>query len=147
MKKAVFIFVCALCTLCLNSSDDTSPVTVIRQEQIPGDESIDQILVVHFHRVHQCTCCINVGKWAEETIQLHFPDEYEAGKIVYMDVCVEENQEMARKYNAYGAALYVNVIKGGSDNIMDALEVWNHCHDHDKYVEVFKQLLEDVLKG
>lgn len=147
MKKTLFfVLICILLALCLNDSQKTPQVTVTRQEQLPG-KAVDQIIVVHFHRVHQCTCCINVGKWAEETIMLYFPEEYEEGKIVYMDVCIEENQEIARKYNAYGASLYINVIKDGDDNIMDAVEVWSHCFDHDKYVDVFRQMLEDALEG
>ena len=147
MKKvALFMFLCFLCTLCLNDSPEDSPSAVIHQAAGESlDQSIDHVLVVHFHRVQQCTCCINVGKWAEETIKLYYPEEYESGKIVYMDVCVEENQEMARRYNAYGSSLYINVIRNGSDNIIDAVEVWSHCHDHDTYIEVLNQMLEDAL--
>jgi len=147
MKRIVFfVFLCMVSTMCLNDSSDTPQATVVREKQSPGG-SIEQIIVVHFHRVHQCTCCINVGKWAEETIQNHFPDEYESGKIVYMDVCVEENRELARKYNAYGASLFINVVKDSNENITENMIVWQYCFDHDNYVAYFKQLLESLLGG
>jgi hypothetical protein len=145
MRRIVFILVCLLCVMCINDSPQPPEPVVTRQPQM--DESLDQIVVVHFHRVQQCTCCINVGKWAEETITLYFPDEYEAGKIIYMDVCVEENQELARKYNAYGASLFINVIEEGNDNITENADVWKYCHEHDAYVDLFRQVLENILKG
>lgn len=138
MKILRIVFACFLVTLCVTDTPESVPPV-----QYP---ELAQVLVVHFHRIHQCTCCINVGMWAEETIIQYFPDEYASGKIVYMDVCIEENPDMAKKYNAYGASLFINVIKEGNDTIIDALEVWEHCHDHDTYVAVFKHLLEDALK-
>jgi hypothetical protein len=64
-----------------------------------------------------------------------------------MDVCVEENMEIAKKYNAYGASLYFNVVKDGNDTIIEAIEVWKHCLDHDKFVEALKELLEELLEA
>ena len=147
MKRIVFfIFLCTLLVMCLNDSSDAPQVTVIREKQ-DAEGSIEQIIVVHFHRIHQCTCCINVGKWAEETIQEYFPDEYESGRIVYMDVCVEENRELAGKYNAYGASLFINVVRDGNENIVENMVVWQYCFDHDSYVAYFKQMLEKLLGG
>lgn len=142
MKKVFMVFACVLCTLCLNDSNDTS-ITLVHEAQ-PG-ESIDHIVVAHFHRVKQCTCCINIGKWAEETIKEYFPDEYASGELVYMDVCIEENMEIANKYNAYGASLFINVVKEGNETITEDTKVWDLCFDHLEYVEYFKQMLADLL--
>ncbi|MBU7013266.1 MAG: hypothetical protein HXS52_08855 [Theionarchaea archaeon] len=120
-------------------------------EEPSSDMSTDvtkesQILVVHFHRINQCTCCINVGKWAEETIKEFFPGEFESETIRYLDVCVEENPELASKYDAYGASLYINIVKEGTDHINENAEVWQYCFDHDRYISLLKTVLDDALQ-
>jgi hypothetical protein len=86
-----------------------------------------------------------VGKWAEETIQKYFPSEYEEGKIVYMDLCIEENPEMSRKYNAYGSSLFITIMRGGEETITENMEVWTYCFDHDTYVDYFKTYLDSII--
>lgn len=143
-KELLCVFVCVLASMCLSDPGSDSTTDAAPGVASPGG---DVIYVVHFHRVQQCTCCINVGKWAEETLQSHFPDEYKEGTLVYMDVCVEDDPELATHYNAYGASLFVNVVRGGSENIMQVTEVWGLCHNHDAYIEFFKQYIENLLKG
>ncbi len=148
MKRLFLLALCAALALCVtDSSTPSSSVGTGESDEIGGDENIDQIIVVHFHRVQQCTCCINVGKWAEETIKQYFPQEYDSRKIVYKDVCVEENPDMAAQYNAYGPSLFINVMKDGKDNITDIREAWTLCHDHDAYVAFFKEVLQDALQS
>lgn len=144
MKRLFVIALCAALALCVTDSS-TPPSSVGTEES--DEVSGDQIIVVHFHRVQQCTCCINVGKWAEETIRQYFPQEYESRKIVYKDVCVEENPDMAAQYNAYGPSLFINVIKDGKGNITDVREAWTLCQDHDAYVAFFKEVLQDALQS
>lgn len=139
---AIVILVCMLVSMCVTDSSPTSHATVSRQSE---HGAVEQIQVVHFHRVHQCTCCINVGKWAEETIQTHFPAEYEQGTIVYMDLCIEEQPEMARKFNAYGSSLFINIVRGEEEEITENMEVWTHCFDHDAYIDYFKSFLDQIL--
>ncbi|MGD2250268.1 MAG: nitrophenyl compound nitroreductase subunit ArsF family protein [Candidatus Methanofastidiosia archaeon] len=138
MRKEAMILLCVLLALCVNTPEES---------EYTKAANADKVVVVHFHRIHQCTCCINVGKWAEETIQTYFADEYETGFLEYKDVCVEKNHEEAARYNAFGSSLYINVIQNGNDNISEIAEVWNHCHDHDAYIEVFKQILDDIVHG
>lgn len=139
MKKEAIILLCVLLTLCVNTPEES--------EYTKAGSDADKIVVVHFHKIHQCTCCINVGKWAQETIETYFSDEYEKGLIEYKDVCVEEDPEEAARYDAFGSSLYINVIQNGEDNISEISEVWNHCHNHDTYIEVFKKILDNVLNG
>lgn len=149
MKRLFLIVLCAALALCVtDSSTPPSSVGTEESDEVSGDQvSGDQIIVVHFHRVQQCTCCINVGKWAEETIKQYFPQEYESRKIVYKDVCVEENPDMAAQYNAYGPSLFINVIKDGKGNITDVREAWTLCHGHDAYVAFFREVLQDALQS
>ncbi|MBU6997821.1 MAG: hypothetical protein HXS49_08850 [Theionarchaea archaeon] len=137
----VLLLIVVVFSLCIHDSPQTAPsgaLTDVTQE--------NQILVVHFHRVAQCTCCINVGEWAEETVREFFPREFESGTIQYLDVCVEDNPELASKYNAYGASLYINIVKEGRDNITETMDVWQYCFDHDNYVRVMKTVLETALE-
>ncbi|MBU7032736.1 MAG: hypothetical protein HXS53_09415 [Theionarchaea archaeon] len=141
---SIFIAGCLLISMCVTQSEPSSHATVTRQSENEYG-SIDKLLVVHFHRVHQCTCCINVGKWAEETIQKYFPIEFEQGRIVYMDVCIEETPELSRKYNAYGSSLFISIIKGEEETFTENMEVWTYCFDHDAYVDYFKNFLDSIL--
>ena len=130
----------------LSTNQSVSPaVTTVPTEAeiIPADK----IEVVHFHATQQCWSCITVGKYALKTIEEKFPDEYANGKIVYKDINVEspENKEIARRYQATGASLYINAIKNGKDFIEEDTTVWRLINSESQYTTYFEGKLKTLL--
>jgi hypothetical protein len=118
----------------------TSPVNVSQ-----GVKNIT-IKVVKFEPDNPCQGCTNLGNFANETIQRHFPEEYKSGKIVYETVNYQdaENIEIVRKYNVVGSSLYITVIKDGKEEINDANDMWNYVGDEEEYLKIFKNKLENL---
>ncbi|PJC68220.1 hypothetical protein CO015_04765 [candidate division WWE3 bacterium CG_4_8_14_3_um_filter_42_11] len=133
------------------SQNTQTPVSSSQYSQNTNPETqnlkADTIEVVHFHATQQCWSCITVGKYALKTIEEKFPDEYANGKIVYKDINVEspENKEIARRYQATGASLYINAIKNGKDFIEEDTTVWRLINSESQYTTYFEGKLKTLL--
>lgn len=129
-------------------------VSTSNQENVPTAQNktniqghVDKIQVVHFHATQQCWSCITVGEYAEETIKERFPNEFEEGKIEFLDINGElpQNMELVNKYGAVGSSLFVNVITEGEDNISEDIEVWRLVANESKFKNYFENKLNNYL--
>lgn len=126
-----------------SSSSETSILTPTSAPVIPADK----IEVVHFHGTQQCWSCINVGKYALKTIKEKFPEEYASGKIVFQDINGElkENQEIVLKYQARGSSLFINAIRGETDDIAEDVTVWRLVNNEAQFINYFENVLKNLL--
>jgi hypothetical protein len=117
--------------------------SLVSQQTLPADK----IEVVHFHATRQCFSCITVGKYALQTIKDKFLDEYQSGKIVFIDINVElpENKEIVTKYQARGSSLFVNAISDDKDNIKEDTTVWQLVNSQEKFADYFEDKLNTLL--
>ena len=105
----------------------------------------EKVEVVYFHGTQRCAACIAVSQYARKTVENKFPEEYQSGRIVFMEVNGElpENQELVMKYRARGSSLFVNAIRGGRDDISEDTRVWRLVGSEPQFTSYF----EDKLKG
>lgn len=124
----------------VNNFNTTTPTEI---ENIPADK----IEVVHFHGTHQCWSCITVGKYALNTIQNRFPEEYASGKVVFKDINYElpENKEIVTRYQAQGSSLYINAVRNSKDDIVNDVTVWRLVNDENQYTNYFESKLKKLL--
>lgn len=111
-------------------------------------ENVEKVQVVHFHATQQCWSCITVGELAEKTIKENFPEEYISGKIEFLDVNADlnENAEIVKRFGAAGSSLFINVIRNGKDEISEDVQVWRLVSDEEKYISYFENKLSGYLK-
>ena len=111
----------------------------------PADLTLN---VVKFEPTRPCQSCTNLGNFAKETIELHFPEDYETGKISYETVNYQdpENMDMVKKYGIRGSSLYITVIKDGKEEITGANDMWRYVWDKERYIKVFRDKLEELKK-
>lgn len=109
----------------------------------------DRIEVFLFHATQRCASCINIGKFAKQTIDNNFKEELNSGKIVFREINIDlpENYELAEKFQASGSALFVNTIRGGKDYIEQDLKVWRLVGDEGEFKSYFKEKIENILKS
>ena len=107
----------------------------------------EKIEVVHFHGTHQCWSCLTVGEYALKTIKERFPEEYENGTIVFIDVNGElpTNKDIVTKYKARSSSLFVNAITAGNDNIHEDATVWRLVSNEQQYMDYFEAELKKQL--
>ena len=107
--------------------------------------SAQKVEVFLFHRTQRCTTCIAIGKLSGQTVEERFGQEVLSGKVVFREVNVDEpqNKELAEKFKASGSALFINAIRGGSDNIQEDVNVWRLTGDE----AAFKNYLAGKING
>jgi len=127
----------------LQNSNTTPTITISPTPVIPADS----IEVVHFHGTHQCASCIAVGKYALQTIQEKFPQEVASGKIRFKEINIDlsENKEIVTKYQTGGSSLFINAIRGTTDDIQQDSTVWQLVNNEEKYINYFEGKLKTLL--
>jgi hypothetical protein len=131
-----------------NNSLQNTTQDIKATASIPEPANITSIKVVKFEPARPCQSCANLGNFAKETLELHFPEDYKTGKLSYETVNFQdpENIILVKKYGVMGSSLYINVIKDGKEEIIDATEMWNYVWDKEDYINVFKNKLDALKK-
>jgi hypothetical protein len=114
--------------------------------KLPKTEKIEVFL---FHTTQRCTSCINIGKFAKQTIDNNFSEELNSGRIVFKEINIDlpENYQLTEKFQASGSSLFINTIRGGRDYIEQDLKVWRLVGNEGEFESYFKEKLEDILKS
>ncbi len=111
MKKPFITFL-ALCMLFLALPATENHVEASSQ----GAEEVDEkvVEVYYFHRNRRCGPCRRIENFTKKTMETFFQEEMETGTVVFhiMNVQQDENQEVAKKFNAVSTALHINTING-----------------------------------
>ena len=152
-KKKVFIIsggllaVAVLAAAALAGNGTEAGKAPADQPAAAVSASADLIEVVHFHATRQCYSCVTAGKYALETIQERFPEEYQSGRIVFKDVNGElpENYDMVTRYQARGSSLFVNALSGGQDNIKEDTAAWRLVGNEQAFKDHFEKQLRELL--
>jgi hypothetical protein len=107
----------------------------------------EKIKIVHFHATQQCWSCIEVGKLAKQTLEEHFADELDSGKIEFLDINGElpDNREIVTKYQARGSSLFINAIKDGDEHITEDTTVWRYVANPTQFKKYFTQKINQLL--
>jgi hypothetical protein len=149
IKKALIIYLFFVVVIVLSGC--SNPVANESLQREPSDivsmARADKIEVVHFHANQQCWSCSTVGKYALETIEEKFPEEYESGIISFQDINGELviNRDMVRKYEARGSSLFLNKIVGVEENIEEDATVWRLVNDEERFKSYFEARLKKLL--
>jgi hypothetical protein len=90
-----------------------------------------------------------VGKYAEETVNTYFADELKSGRISFAHINVDlpENKELAAKYGAAGASLWIGVYENGGFSKEENTNVWYKINNRSDYMNYLKGVLEQKLQG
>jgi hypothetical protein len=110
---------------------------------------VEKIEVLHFHGTHQCSSCIAVGDYAEETVNTYFADEVKNGKVIFAHINgdLPENSEMVTKYGVTGSSLWIGVYKNGSFSKEQNTNVWYKIGNKTEYMNYLKDIIEKRLNG
>jgi len=133
-----------------NASENTT-IPVIIPPIVPKNISaIEKIEIIHFHGTHQCTSCITVGKYAEETMSTYFSNEVKSGRMSFSHINVElaENAELTKKYGVASASLWIGTYyKNGTFAKEENVNVWYKISNREEYLSYLKGVLEEKLRG
>ncbi len=132
------------------SVEEGAPVipSVIPEPETPAIQT-DRVELVYFHRSQRCASCIYAEDGVRYTLEKYFEEEM-ANSIVSFEVYdlgEEENAAVIEEYGAYTSSLFINVIRGDTNNIEEVNEIWLVVGDNDAFVETVKNRIEGILIG
>ena len=106
---------------------------------------IDSMFVVHFHPDVQCSCCINVGEFANESLETHYADVLEAGKLSHKEYNIDDDSYSESNYEVSDAALAFEAFTDEGRTFEVIESVWDHCKDRDKFIANFQEELDSFV--
>lgn len=111
--------------------------------------TIQKIEVIHFHGTNQCTSCILLGQYAEETVNTYYSKELESGKVTFDHVNYDlpENNELVVKYGVTGSSLWLGVYAEDGFHKEENINVWYKLNDKQDFKSYLKGLIERRLSG
>lgn len=115
--------------------------------EVQKAKSAEKIQVFLFHATQRCITCVNIGKYAKETVEQKFPEELKSGKIEFREINIDlpENKELATKFKATGSALFINPIIEGKDNIKEDTQVWRLTSNEQSFISYLSDKLNTML--
>ena len=115
--------------------------------EVQNAKPAEKIQVFLFHTTQRCITCINIGKYAKETVEQKFPEELKSGKIEFREINIDlpENKELATKFRASGSALFINPIIEGKDNIKEDTQVWRLTSNEQSFISYLSDKLNTML--
>lgn len=113
------------------------------------DIVVDHIEVIHFHGMQQCYSCKTVGDYAEETINTHFADEVNSGKVIFQHINYElpENRDMVLKYGVKSSSLWIGTYTENDFHPEENANVWYKIRDKEDYMNYLTGIIEKRLSG
>jgi hypothetical protein len=93
--------------------------------------------VIYFHRTERCASCLWAADATEQTLDMYFHDELRSGKVTYRAVNVQDpaNAALVERYRATGSSLYINFVRDGQDNIVQASSTYPYIGNFARFSE------------
>lgn len=118
-------------------------------EQIEVAPAKNRIEVIDFHSTHRCATCNAIESNTQHTLKTYFSDEMKKGVVTFQSVNVDlkKNEALARKFQASGTSLFLNVVKDGKESIIDLTKLAFSCgRDQEEFSPELKARIEAELK-
>jgi len=159
LALALAILLVTLAGACSSTSQATTPPaskpsTSTTTNDMPPSVSVaggsGTVKVVYFHMHVRCGACVYVETRVRYNIDTYFKNETDSGKLTFevFDLGDKQNAAIANKYKAVGSQLFINVVKGGVDNIKHIEDVWmpKYLNDQEAFDKLIQNLIQQSLK-
>jgi len=118
------------------------------------DDSIilpDRVDVVYFHQSQRCPTCLCFEERVRYVVSTYFQGQLDSGKMTFgvYDISDSQNTEIVTKYGAVGSQLFINIVRGDTDNIKDIQDIWSwNCRgDKPGFDQQVRNLIQQSLNG
>jgi hypothetical protein len=144
MKNLTFIIIAVILSLqACGQQKDTDTI-------ISNNPKNLKLKVLYFHITNRCNTCRSIEANVRKTLDDHFLNEVETGVIdLYVMNCeLPENQELVKKYDAYGATLAFSAYINGVEQKPEDLTNWafQKTHSPEIFISELKTKIEAYIK-
>ncbi len=138
----LIIFVVIAAVFIILGSSGSSPNINKEEENMP---KADKLEIYYFYATQRCDVCITLENFIKETVNEYFSEELQSGIIIFDSINVDlpENREVVNKYQARGAALYINSIYDNKNHIQEEVNAWRYVNNKTQ----FKDYLSSKIKS
>ncbi len=144
MKQLAF-FLLALFLTCQAYGQQTNDNDTV----ISNNPAKLKLKVLYFHITNRCTTCRGIEAKVRKTLDEQFKNEVETGVIDFyvMNCELPENQELVKKYDAYGATLALTSMQNGKEQRTEDLTNWafQKTHDPELFIEELTTKIKNYL--
>ena len=116
-------------------------------QNISDITNLPVLTLVKFHGYQQCTSCINLGKFANSTLQKNYLDKLASGQIAYFDINVEAEPDNAlvSKIKPTYASLFLIANKAGIESFEELAQAWYYTGDQVAYEKYLVGVIKNHL--
>lgn len=111
----------------------------------------DRVDVVYFHRPQRCPTCLCFEERVRYVVGTYFQGELDSGRMTFgvYDIGDKQNADIAHKYGAVGSQLFINTVRGGTEDIKDIQDIWSwNCRgDKAGFDQKVRNLIQQSLNG
>jgi len=114
-----------------------------------SNQNASKIEVLDFHSTHRCMTCNAIEANTKYTLQTYFAKEVADGKITFRLINVDEeaNEAIAEKFEAFGTALFINVIVNGKETQIELTDfAFMKANEKEEFAQELKIKLDSELK-
>lgn len=114
----LFLLALGWLTACSNQAQSSGPV----KEPVSPPDRVD---VVYFYDSEICHCQIAPGERMQSTLFINFGGDLASGKLTYQNIDLNDtnNEAIINKYGATSQSLFLNVIRGNTEQIVAVPEI------------------------
>ena len=97
-----------------------------------GQETGPRLIAYYFHRTQRCHTCLAMEEYAEEALQVAFPEAFESGEVEWRAVNIEEPEyeHFVQDYELTSSALVMVRFENGAQLEWKNLEdIWDLVGD------------------
>lgn len=116
-------------------------------EDLSADPSINRVDVLYFHETKRCQACVDMEKWAYETVYFEYRDAFERGMLTYYSGNIEDDasSEIVNICGACYTSLYVDTIYGGAHHILELKDIWLYSDNKEQFMDYVSLAIADAL--
>jgi hypothetical protein len=117
-------------------------------QNLTGAANSTTLTLIKFHGYQQCSSCINLGKFANSTLNEVYSAELASSQIRYFDINAEAEADnwLVLKVKPTYASLYLIVNESGSESVKELPQAWYYTGDETAYKEYLTGVIESYLK-
>ena len=119
-----------------------------QNEEVKETKSGNKVEVIDFHSTHRCMTCNAIEANTKFTLEEYFAEELKSGKITFQSINIDEkeNYALAEKFQASGTSLYLNVIDGENEAIINLTNLaFKKGKDKEAFSKELKRKIEKQL--
>lgn len=109
-----------------------------------------KLFIYYFHSTHRCPTCNSIEENTKATLDKYFSKELSSGVIVFKSLNVDEkaNEQLAKKYDAFGSALFLTSTKEGKEQNQDLTNFAfkNSRNKPEYFIDELRKKIEKIIK-